>query len=67
MRNWLIQARRERAKTQAEMAADIGIAQSTLACYENDSRRPSVDAAKIIGAYLDVPWTRFFEEDANDA
>lgn len=60
MLHWLAEIRGSRS--QYEVAAKIGIAQSTYACIEVGSRRPSVSMAKRIGAALGFEWTRFFEE-----
>lgn len=59
MREWLVEARGSR--TQAAVAQESGIAQSTYACIEIGTRRPSVDTAKRIAEVLGFSWTKFFE------
>ncbi len=39
---------------QKEMAEDLGIAQSTLSCWENGLRSPDLDMLSKISKYLDV-------------
>ena len=45
-------ARIERGLTQAELAELIGIAQPTLAQYENDAKAPNVNLAGTIAEVL---------------
>lgn len=66
MRDWLIEARKERGKTQAVFATELGIAQSTLAAYETGDKRPSVETAKKIGLAIGQPWARFFDDEGGD-
>ena len=62
MLNWLVEIRSGRS--QYQMAAEIGIAQSTYASIEVGSRRPSVNMAKRIADVMGFEWTRFFENEA---
>lgn len=57
----MIQKRKERKLTQAELGAIVGCSQRAIAGYELDERRPSVAMAQKIGAELEFPWTDFFE------
>ncbi len=66
LRDWLIEARKTRGKTQAAFAAELGIAQSTLAAYETGDKRPSVKTAKKIGLAIGLPWVRFFDGEGGD-
>ncbi len=59
MLKWLAELRGSR--TQAEMAKEIGIAQSTYASIEIGIRHPSVPMAKKIAEVMGFPWARFFE------
>ena len=59
MLKWLVELRGSR--TQAELAKEIGIAQSSYASIEIGIRRPSVDMAKKIAEVMGFSWTRFFE------
>lgn len=58
--------RKEHRLTQAELAERVGIAQRTVAAYENGERRPSVEVAKKLGQELGIPWTDFFEDEGRD-
>ena len=60
--NWLIEARKERGMTQLDLATALGMAQSTIACYESGARKPSVSTAKYIASFFEKPWTLFFDE-----
>ena len=57
--------RKEKGLTQAELAQRVGIAQRTVAAYENGERRP-VKVAKKIGEVLGIFWTVFYEEEGRD-
>lgn len=59
MREWLVEARGK--KSQAELAKEIGIPQSTYASIEVGIRNPSVSTAKKIAKVMGFSWTRFFE------
>ena len=62
--SWLAKIRGNR--TRAEVAAEIGIAQSTYTGIETESRKPSVATAKRIGAALGFDWTKFYEDDTEE-
>jgi len=67
MRQWLLDIRNMRGKTQAEAAELVGIAQSTYACIETGTRNPSVSIAKRIAAVLGFDWTEFYDDDGESA
>lgn len=57
--------REERIKkglTQVQLADAVGVNRSTIAMIENGTNNPSVELAKRIGQYLNVPWSNFFEQ-----
>lgn len=58
--------RKEKGLTQAELGAEIGMAQRTVAAYESGERRPSIDVAKRLGEALDFPWAELFEDEAGE-
>lgn len=61
----MVQKRKERKMTQAELGQLAGCSQRAIAGYELGERRPSVQMAKKLGEVLGFPWTMFFEgEDA---
>ena len=62
----MVQKRKEKKLTQAELAQQAGCSQCAIAGYELGERRPSVQMAKKIGDLLDIPWTDFFEEEENE-
>ena len=51
---------------QAQLAKLIGVSPSYLSLIERGKRRPSVEAAKRIGAVLGFDWTLFFEEEGEE-
>lgn len=59
MLKWLVEIRGKRS--QAALAKEIGIPQSTYAAIEVGFRRPSVAMAKRIAEAMGFCWTRFFE------
>ena len=65
MLQWLAEVRGN--TSQAKIAKQIGIAQSTYASIESESRRPSVKMAKRIAAALGFEWTKFFEDESRSA
>ncbi len=64
MRKWLVEKRG--ARSQYDVAREIGIAQSTYASLETEARSPSVPMAKRIAAVLGFDWTKFFEDECAD-
>ena len=61
----MIQKRKERKLTQAELAQMVGCSQRAIAGYELEERKPSVPMAQRIAAVLGFEWTRFYEEEEN--
>jgi len=61
-RQWLIDSRKRAGLTQEKLGALIGVKQDRISLYEH-GKGISPAMAKRITAPLDVPWTRFFEED----
>lgn len=57
--------RKEKRKTQAELAQILGISQRMVAAIEAGERRPSIELAQRIGQELGFPWTDFFEKSDN--
>ena len=51
---------------QREMAEDLGIAQSTLSCWENGLRSPDLDMIAKISKYLNVHGDFITEDLTND-
>ena len=64
MLDWLIKSRGE--KSQQTVADAAGIAQSTYASIETETRKPSVATAKSIAAVLGFSWTRFYDEEVRE-
>lgn len=50
----LIELRKKRKLSQQELSKRIGIARSTLAGYENNSREPDIDTLQKIADFFDV-------------
>lgn len=59
MLKWLVEMRGDRS--QAALAKEIGIPQSTYAAIEVGIRHPSVPMAKRIAEAMGFCWTKFFE------
>ena len=66
MRQWLINCRKDRQMTQANVAKLAGIAQPSYYAIEAGQTTPRPETAKRIGAALGIDWTRFYEEDGGD-
>lgn len=60
-RDWLIQLRKEKHITQAELARRVGIAQPSLFSIERGHHNPKPENAKKIADILGFDWNRFFE------
>lgn len=59
----MVQKRKEKKLTQAELAQMVGCSQRAIAGYELEERKPSVPMAQRIGQTLGFPWTRFYEDE----
>lgn len=62
MRQWLIDARKAKRMTQADVAKRVKISEPSYSCIENGKQHPRVSTAKRIAEALDIEWTRFFED-----
>ena len=63
VREWLVQARAAKGMSQAAVAKQSGIVQQSYQLIENGVNRPRVETAQRIGAVLDIPWARFYEDE----
>ena len=61
MRDWLVEARKEKGLTQAEAATKCGISRQYYSFIENGDRNCPVDTAKKIANAFGFSWTKFFE------
>lgn len=68
-RKWLAEIRNEKGLSQAKAAELAGLSQSYYASIETGARgKPlNVDVAKQIAMVLEFNWTRFFEDEEQDA
>lgn len=68
-RKWLAEIRNEKGLSQAKAAELAGLSQSYYASIETGARGKPLNAnvAKQIAGVLDFPWTRFFEDEEQDA
>ena len=64
---WLKTARTKKGLSGATVARYAQISRSAYCNIENGKRRPSVDVAKKIAGVLDFSWTRFYEEERENA
>ena len=58
----MVQKRKEKKMTQAELAQAVGCSQRAIAGYELEERKPSVPMAQRIGQVLGFPWTDFYPD-----
>ncbi len=61
-RDFLLEARKERGLSQAEVACKAGINAASYCNIETGKRNPSVKLAQKLGRVLSFAWTEFFEE-----
>lgn len=62
----LKEMRRSQGKSQESVAEAAKISRAAYSNIENGKRRPSPEVAMRIGAYLDFPWTKFFEDSKKE-
>lgn len=62
MRHWLKKAREIAELTHEQVADAADISRSYYTNIENDTKTPSVKAAKSISAVLNIPWENFFND-----
>ena len=58
--------RKERGLTQSQVAEKIGQERSTVACYENGSRKPAVDVLEKLAHLYGVTLDYFSEKSDSD-
>ena len=51
---------------QSDLAHKVGISYQAISHYEKGRRRPRPEVAKRLGKVLNIDWTEFYKEDAND-
>ena len=66
-RIWLLNARKRKNLTHAEIAKMVNVKRQYYGMIENGQRTPSVFIAKKIARVLDVDWTLFFEDESNES
>lgn len=66
MVEWLIEARKKKGYTQAEVARRVKISQPSYNAIEAGKSSPKPETAIRIGKELDLPWVKFYEEDNDD-
>ena len=64
---FLVEARKQKQKSQEEIAKAVGISRAGYSNIENGKRTPSVPVAKKIAAVLGFNWTRFYEDVERDS
>lgn len=67
MRIWLKDIRAQQNMTQQEVAKAANVDVTMISKIELGERRPSVEVAKKIAAVLGFKWTRFFEDEGEQA
>lgn len=61
MRDWLIEMRKAKKLSQAEVATECGISRQYYGFIESGVRNCNVKTAKKIAETLGFSWERFFE------
>ncbi|MEM5769467.1 MAG: helix-turn-helix transcriptional regulator [Bacillota bacterium] len=56
----LAELRERKNISQQDLAKELDVAPSTIAMYEIGARAPSLDRAKVIAKYFDVPVETIF-------
>lgn len=64
MREWLVDARKKKGLTQAEISRRIQVSQVAYFWYEHGRCAPKPATAKRIASVLGIDWTRFYDEPA---
>lgn len=64
MRDWLVNLRKGKNFSQADVARAAKISQPSYSDIENGKSRPKPETAKKIAEVLCFDWTEFFEETA---
>jgi transcriptional regulator with XRE-family HTH domain len=59
--NYLRKLRHNKKITMRQVADMVGVAESTICCYETGKRTPSIETAKKLAEVYKVRWTKFFE------
>ena len=68
MRGWLKKLRHESHNlTQEQLAKMVGISRTMITEIENGNANPSVEVAKKIASVMGFNWTRFFEDEDEQA
>lgn len=60
-RVWLVEYRKRKGLSQAQVAKKIETSQQAYNYIENNQRNPSVELAKKIADVLNFSWTKFYE------
>lgn len=63
MRPWLVEKRKEKRLSQAEVATECGISRQYYSFIESGERNCPVKTAKKIADVLGFAWETFFEEN----
>lgn len=65
MREWLVEARKGKGKTQLEVAKELGISEAYYSYIENGSRQKNMDIALAVklSVALDIPVDRIIEHE----
>ena len=67
IRGWLIEKRKALGFSQGQVAAAVGISQPSYCDIENGvTKNPKPETAKKIAAFVQIPWTRFYEGDEDE-
>ncbi len=64
---FLEEARKQKNKSQEEIAKEVGISRAGYSNIENGKRKPSVQVAKKIADVLGFDWTRFYEDEKRES
>ena len=66
VRTWLRELRLQKGLSEAAVAKRAGIAQPFYHNIEMGNKNPSVYTAKKLAVALELPWTRFYEDERKE-
>ena len=62
---YLRELRYKKNITMRQVADSVGVAESTICCYETGKRQPSLITVKRLADFYKINWTKFFRDLKN--
>ena len=66
MREWLVKVRKEKSRTQKQIADKVGVTRQMIGAIEKGTATPRPSIAKRIAEILDFDWTLFYEDSGQE-